>query len=113
MQAEGLTTLSALQDRILHDRPAWERFLQGVSVNVSAIFRDPRFFLTFRRVAVPLLRTYPFIRIWQAGCSTARRSTRSRFCSQRKGCISAAAFTPPTSTTRRCARRATGSIRSI
>ena len=33
------------------------------------MFRDPRFFLAFRRHAVPLLRTYPFIRIWQAGCS--------------------------------------------
>jgi chemotaxis protein methyltransferase CheR len=40
-----------------------------VSVNVSAIFRDPEFFLTFRRVAIPVLRTYPFIRIWQAGAS--------------------------------------------
>ena len=34
------------------------------------MFRDPRFFRTFRERAVPLLRTYPFIRIWQAGCST-------------------------------------------
>ena len=69
MQAEGLTTLSGLQERILHDSAAWDRFLQGVSVNVSAMFRDPEFFLAFRRVAVPLLRTYPFIRIWQAGAS--------------------------------------------
>jgi chemotaxis protein methyltransferase CheR len=38
-------------------------------VNVSAMFRDPAFFLTFRRVAIPLLRTYPFIRVWQAGAS--------------------------------------------
>ena len=54
---------------MLHDRGCWERFLSGVSVNVSAMFRDPAFFLAFRRHAVPLLRTYPFIRIWQAGCS--------------------------------------------
>ncbi len=69
MRAEGVATLSALQDRVLHDTTAWERFLQGVSVNVSAMFRDPGFFLAFRQRAVPLLRTYPFIRIWQAGCS--------------------------------------------
>lgn len=69
MQNEGTTTVSALQDRILHDRSAWERFLQGLSVNVSTMFRDPEFFLAVRRVAVPLLRTYPFIRIWQAGAS--------------------------------------------
>jgi chemotaxis protein methyltransferase CheR len=69
MRSEGLHTLSALQDRVLHDRAAWERCLQGISVNVSAMFRDPAFFLAFRRVAVPLLRTYPFIRVWQAGAS--------------------------------------------
>lgn len=69
MRAEGVQTISALQDRVLHDRSAWERFLNGISVNVSAMFRDPGFFLAFRRRAVPLLRTYPFIRIWQAGCS--------------------------------------------
>jgi chemotaxis protein methyltransferase CheR len=69
MTGEGLQTISALQDRILHDLAVWERFLQGISVSVSAMFRDPHFFLAFRRHAVPVLRTYPFIRIWQAGCS--------------------------------------------
>jgi chemotaxis protein methyltransferase CheR len=69
IRGEGLQTISALQDRILHDPTAWDRFLQGISVSVSAIFRDPHFFQAFRRHAVPVLRTYPFIRIWQAGCS--------------------------------------------
>ena len=69
MRDEQLSTISGLQERVLHDASAWERFLQGISVSVSAMFRDPGFFLAFRRTAVPLLRTYPFIRIWQAGCS--------------------------------------------
>jgi chemotaxis protein methyltransferase CheR len=69
VKEEKVQTISALQDRVLHDEGAWERFLQGISVNVSAMFRDPHFFLAFRRHAVPMLRTYPFIRIWQAGCS--------------------------------------------
>ena len=69
MQEENVPTVSALQERVLHGPAAWERFLQGISVNVSAMFRDPHFFLAFRRRAVPMLRTYPFIRIWQAGCS--------------------------------------------
>ena len=68
--AESLTTVSGLMERMLHDRACLDRLLLGLSVNVSAMFRDPRFFLAFRRHAVPLLRTYPFIRIWQAGCST-------------------------------------------
>ena len=69
MHNERLPTLSALQNLVLHDRAAWERCLQGISVNVSAMFRDPPFFRAFREAAVPLLRTYPFIRIWQAGAS--------------------------------------------
>jgi chemotaxis protein methyltransferase CheR len=69
MQREGLTTVSALQDRVLHEPGMWERLLQGISVSVSSMFRDPHFFLAFRRHLVPVLRTYPFIRIWQAGCS--------------------------------------------
>ena len=68
--AEDVTTVSALQDRMLHDTACLQRLLLGLSVHVSAMFRDPRFFLTFRSQAVPFLRTYPFIRIWQAGCST-------------------------------------------
>jgi chemotaxis protein methyltransferase CheR len=69
MRQEEVSTISALQDRVLHDRRCWERVLNGISVNVSAMFRDPSFFLAFRQHAVPVLRTYPFIRIWQAGCS--------------------------------------------
>jgi chemotaxis protein methyltransferase CheR len=69
IRSEGLRTISALQDRVLHDTAAWERFLRGISVSVSAMFRDPHFFQAFRRHVVPVLRTYPFIRIWQAGCS--------------------------------------------
>ena len=69
MRQEGVETISALQNRVLHDRVSWERFLNGISVNVSAMFRDPGFFRAFREHAVPLLRTYPFIRVWQAGCS--------------------------------------------
>jgi chemotaxis protein methyltransferase CheR len=67
--AEGLRTVSGLLEKMLHEPACLERLLLGLSVNVSAMFRDPRFFLAFRQHAVPLLRTYPFIRIWQAGCS--------------------------------------------
>jgi chemotaxis protein methyltransferase CheR len=67
---EELETISALQDRVLHDPSAMERLLMDLSVNVTAMFRDPKFYSEFRLKVVPLLRTYPFIRIWHAGCST-------------------------------------------
>jgi chemotaxis protein methyltransferase CheR len=47
-----------------------ERLLLDLSINTTAMFRDPGFYLAFRRKVVPLLRTYPFVRIWHAGCST-------------------------------------------
>jgi chemotaxis protein methyltransferase CheR len=70
VHAEGLTTISALQDKLLHEPDAMERLLLDLSINVTAMFRDPAFYVAFREKAVPLLRTYPFTRIWVAGCST-------------------------------------------
>lgn len=70
MEAEGLDTISALQEKVLHEREAMERLLEDLSVNVTSMFRDPRFYLSFREKVVPLLRTYPFVRIWHAGCAT-------------------------------------------
>ena len=69
MRGENIATISLLQDRILHDLEWLDRFLYALSVNVSAMFRDPHFYRTFRKDVVPLLKTYPFIRIWLAGVS--------------------------------------------
>lgn len=68
--AEGLTTISGLQERVLHDGQCMERLLLDLSINTTAMFRDPTFYLAFRHKVVPMLRTYPFVRIWHAGCST-------------------------------------------
>jgi chemotaxis protein methyltransferase CheR len=70
MRAEKIETVSALQDRILHDAGCMERLLLGLSVHVTSMFRDPSFYLTFRRKVVPVLKTYPTVRVWHAGCST-------------------------------------------
>jgi chemotaxis protein methyltransferase CheR len=70
VHAEGVTTISALQDKLLHDPACMERLLLDLSINVTAMFRDPTFYVAFRGNVVPLLRTYPFTRIWVAGCST-------------------------------------------
>jgi chemotaxis protein methyltransferase CheR len=68
--AERLTSISGLQERVLHDPACMERLLLDLSINVTAMFRDPSFYRSFREHAVPILRTYPFTRIWVAGCST-------------------------------------------
>lgn len=70
LEAEGLATFSQLQDRVLHDVLAMEGLLRDMSVNVTGMFRDPTFFLSFRAKIVPILRTYPSVRIWHAGCAS-------------------------------------------
>lgn len=69
LKKEALPNLSALQERLLRDRAALRRFVDRLCVHTSAMFRDPEFYLSLRRDVVPLLRTYPFIRIWHAGCA--------------------------------------------
>jgi chemotaxis protein methyltransferase CheR len=70
VRAEGLRTVSALQERALHDVGCMERVLSALTVHVTAMFRDPGFYRAFRQKVVPALETYPFVRIWHAGCST-------------------------------------------
>ncbi len=66
----GCKTLSLLQDRVLHEPPVFTELLQFLTVQVSDMFRDPGYFLALRKEVVPILRTYPSIKVWVAGCST-------------------------------------------
>jgi chemotaxis protein methyltransferase CheR len=63
-------SISALQERVLHDDAAFSELLQYLTVPVSEMFRDPAYFLALRRHVVPVLRTYPSLKVWVAGCST-------------------------------------------
>jgi chemotaxis protein methyltransferase CheR len=74
MMEEGLMTLSGLQERVLHDPACMERLLLDLSINVTSMFRDPTFWAALRDKVFPLLRTYPFVRIWNPGCSTGEET---------------------------------------
>lgn len=63
-------TISALQERVLHDPRAFPTLLQFLTVQVSDMFRDPPFFKVMRERVVPFLKTYPSLKVWVAGCST-------------------------------------------
>ncbi|WP_438349106.1 CheR family methyltransferase [Paenibacillus sp. FA6] len=65
-----LRNISALQEKVLHDRLMFDRLVHSLSIPVTEMFRDPELFKSFRVNVVPILRTYPYIRIWHAGCST-------------------------------------------
>jgi chemotaxis protein methyltransferase CheR len=66
----GCGTLSQLQDKVLHDPVMFPALLDYLTVPVSDMFRDPSYFRALREVVVPVLRTYPSLKIWVAGCST-------------------------------------------
>ena len=72
MQKVGLQWVSELIPRFLHDRETFNDFVKDMSVVVTEMFRDPTFFLTLRQKVIPLLRTYPFIKIWHAGCASGQ-----------------------------------------
>ncbi|MBO0959004.1 protein-glutamate O-methyltransferase CheR [Neobacillus sp. MM2021_6] len=70
VHAEKLNSITGLLEKVLHDPACLKRLIADFSINVTEMYRDPLFFLEFREKVVPLLRTYPSIRIWHAGCST-------------------------------------------
>jgi chemotaxis protein methyltransferase CheR len=67
--AMGAESLSALQERVLRDPAAFAQLLQYLTVQVSDLFRDPPYWRAVREHVVPFLRTFPFARLWVAGCS--------------------------------------------
>lgn len=65
-----LSSYTALLDRLFHDEPFFDEFLRGMSITVTEMFRDPPFYCAVREKIVPMLKTYPYIKIWHAGCAT-------------------------------------------
>lgn len=67
---QGLPDMVALKKVVFSNPFFFESFLQEITVNVTEMFRDPAFFLSLRKNVLPILSTYPHIKIWDAGCST-------------------------------------------
>jgi chemotaxis protein methyltransferase CheR len=65
-----LERFSELLDRLFHHEQYFDDFLKIMSITVTEMFRDPEFYKAVREQVVPLLKTYPFIKIWHAGCAT-------------------------------------------
>ncbi|MDB6100380.1 MAG: chemotaxis protein CheR [Gammaproteobacteria bacterium] len=63
-------TFSQLQDKVLHEPESFPALLDFLTVPVSEMFRDPGYFRSLRHTVVPLLRTYPSLKVWVAGCGT-------------------------------------------
>jgi chemotaxis protein methyltransferase CheR len=72
--AEGLRSISGLQEAALHDPRCMGRLLADLSIRTTSMFRDPGFYRAIRSKVVPTLRASPFIRVWNAGCSTGEET---------------------------------------
>ncbi len=70
MQQLGLKSFSQLQHKILYDNNTMALVLKDLSINVTEMYRDPSFYNSLRKDVIPVLRTYPYLKIWHAGCAT-------------------------------------------
>lgn len=70
MDEDNLSSISQMQHKALYEEEFIKTILSDFSINITEMFRDPSFYKAFREKVIPILRTYPFIKIWHAGCST-------------------------------------------
>jgi len=70
MAMSGIKDITELQAKVLNEEAFASILLQDLSINVTEMFRDPGFYKSLREKVMPILKTYPFIKIWHAGCST-------------------------------------------
>jgi chemotaxis protein methyltransferase CheR len=83
----NLPTVSALQERILHEPDTFSQLLQYLTVPVSEMFRDPSYFRALRQHVVPVLRTYASFKVWVAGCSTGQEAYSLAILLQEEGLL--------------------------
>jgi len=69
---EGMKNYSEMQHKVIHEETFFQQLLLDLSINVTEMFRDPWFYQKIREIVFPHLRTYPFIKVWHAGCSAGQ-----------------------------------------
>lgn len=70
LSMSGLPSILQMTDRVLRERQFFVTLLNDLTINVTEMYRDPEFYRAFRDEVVPVLKTFPFIKIWHAGCAT-------------------------------------------
>jgi len=85
MVMSGLDDIAQIQSKILNDKLFAANFLQDLSITVTEMFRDPGFYKSLRENVIPILKTYPFIKIWHAGCSTGEEAYSMAIIMQEEG----------------------------
>nr|CRH07203.1 CheR-type protein glutamate methyltransferase [Candidatus Magnetococcus massalia] len=70
MALAGYQRIAELIPAVMDSHELMQSLVNGFSVPVTEMFRDPHVFVTLREQVIPLLKTYPFLNIWHAGCAT-------------------------------------------
>jgi len=74
MRLSGFEDISQIQSKVLKDETFAYELFQDLSITVTEMFRDQDFYRSLRENVIPILRTYPFIKIWHAGCATGEEA---------------------------------------
>ena len=85
MVMSGIEDVSQMQFKVLNDEAFASELLQDLSITVTEMFRDPNFYRSLRENVIPILKTYPFIKIWHAGCSTGEEAYSMAILMQEEG----------------------------
>lgn len=85
MSMSGFEDLSQMQSKVLNDETFASTLLQDLSITVTEMFRDREFYKSLRENVIPILKTYPFIKIWHAGCSTGQEAYSMAILLQEEG----------------------------
>ena len=85
MAMSRLTDVSQMQSKVLNDEVFASELLQDLSITVTEMFRDPYFYRSLRENILPTLKTYPFIKIWHAGCATGEEAYSMAILMQEEG----------------------------
>lgn len=72
LSLSGLSSYSHMQHRLIYDEDFFNKILLDFSINVTEMFRDPWFYKKVRESIIPYLNTYPFVKIWHAGCAAGQ-----------------------------------------
>lgn len=66
----GIDNIMELTHKVLESEAFFKEVLLDFSINVTEMFRDPIFFKYLRESIIPIMESYPQIKIWHAGCSS-------------------------------------------
>jgi chemotaxis protein methyltransferase CheR len=85
MALSGFQDVAQMQDMILKDQTFAYELLQDLSITVTEMFRDKDFYRSMREKVIPVLKTYPFIKIWHGGCATGEEAYSMAIMLQEEG----------------------------